>query len=84
MRRLIECQRAPHLLVEPLPVVVNLRSPKLRALAAERELEQAPSVIAAVASDLTRVPSEPTHGLEPLVEQLAEEQQAGEYQQAGH
>ncbi|TMQ31893.1 MAG: AAA family ATPase [Planctomycetota bacterium] len=72
LRRLIECQRAPHLLVESLPVVVNLRSPKLRALAAERELEQAPSVIAAVASDLTRVPSESTHGLEPLVEQLAE------------
>src|SRR5438132_613744 len=72
LRRLVECQRAPHLLVESLPVVVNVRSPKLRALAAERELEQAPSVLAAVASDLTRLPSEPTYGLEPFVEHLAE------------
>jgi ATP-dependent Clp protease ATP-binding subunit ClpC len=72
LRRLVECQRAPHLVVESLPVAVNLRSPKMRALAAEREREQAPSVLAAVATDLTRLPSEPTYGLEQLIEQLAE------------
>ena len=65
-------QRATRLRVEPLIVNVEIPSAKQRAQTADLEREKAPSVLARVATDLTRQSDEPTWGLEPLVEQLAE------------
>jgi ATP-dependent Clp protease ATP-binding subunit ClpC len=70
--RLIGLQRVLRTEVERLTVGVPLRSAKARVLAAERESERKPSVLARVATDLTREPSEPVYGLERLVAELAE------------
>ncbi len=69
---LVGLQRVRHTEIDRLTVGVLLRPAKARALAAEREREQTPSVLARVASDLTQAPSEPTWGLGPAVAQLAE------------
>ena len=69
---LVGLQRAVVTRVVRLTESVPLRSAKARAVAAEREREQTPSVLAKVATDLMRAPSEPAFGLGPVVAQLAE------------
>jgi ATP-dependent Clp protease ATP-binding subunit ClpA len=69
---LIALQRAAQVRVEALHVGAQVRSAKARAVAAERQREQQPSVLKQVATDLTLGDPEPTFGLEPVVAQLAE------------
>jgi ATP-dependent Clp protease ATP-binding subunit ClpA len=69
---LVGLQRIRHTTVDRLTVGVKLRPAKARALAAIREREQTPSVLARVATDLTLLPDEPISGLGPIVAQLAE------------
>ncbi|HEY1860137.1 MAG TPA: AAA family ATPase, partial [Gemmataceae bacterium] len=69
---LVRLQRATRVYVESLSVEIKLRSPKARAVAAERESEQAPSMLKRVATDLTLAPAEPIYGLDSILDQLAE------------
>ncbi|HTU23025.1 MAG TPA: AAA family ATPase [Gemmataceae bacterium] len=72
LARLVGLQRTLSTEVERLTIGVPLRSAKARARAAEREDERKPSILARVATDLTREPPESTFGLGPLVAELAE------------
>ncbi len=69
---LVRLQRAAQVKVEALSLQANIRGPKQRAQAAERDRDKTPSVLAKVATDLTTGAHEPTIGLEAVVEQLAE------------
>jgi ATP-dependent Clp protease ATP-binding subunit ClpA len=72
--RLLALQRTTKLRVENREIHVQLDSPRKRAVAAERERQrqESPSVLGKVATNLTSLLDEPTHGLGPLVAQLAE------------
>jgi ATP-dependent Clp protease ATP-binding subunit ClpA len=69
---LVILQRVGRVRVQRQIVRVRLHSAKARAQADERDREKIPSILAQVATDLTRGPFEPTYGLEPIVAQLAE------------
>ena len=72
LREMVELQRTRRVRVERLTVSVQVRSPRQRFQDEERERSKAPSVLKQAATDLTDEPGEPTYGLEPVVERLAE------------
>jgi ATP-dependent Clp protease ATP-binding subunit ClpA len=72
LQKLVALQRVGKLTFERHAVPVTLPSAKQRALHAQKEAQKTPSVLKQVATDLTRAAPEPTVGLEPVVEQLAE------------
>ncbi|MBL8797666.1 MAG: ATP-dependent Clp protease ATP-binding subunit [Planctomycetia bacterium] len=72
LRQLTFGQRGQRVRIERAAVPVRLRSARQRALAALREQEETPSVLAKVADNLTWLASEPAFGLDRLAEQMAE------------
>lgn len=72
LRDLVFLQRVSKLRVERRSVNVALRTAKARALAAEREHEDRPSVLAKVATPLTHTAPARVIGMEHPVEQMAE------------
>src|SRR5262245_19901133 len=72
LRELARRQRTVRVWVERLSAAVEFRSPRQRALAAEKESGRKKSVLRAVATDLTRETLPPAYEVDGPVRQLAE------------
>jgi ATP-dependent Clp protease ATP-binding subunit ClpA len=72
LANLVWRQRVSATRIERLEVSVGIKTARARAQAAQREQEQTPSILAKVATDLTRLPPEPICRMEGILSQLAE------------
>jgi ATP-dependent Clp protease ATP-binding subunit ClpA len=72
LANLVWRQRASATRVERLTVSVAIRTARARAQAAQREREHPPSILAKVATDLTRLAPDPVCRMEGLLAQLSE------------